>query len=247
MIYIYNKQEISKIKDACRLAASSLSFVAQHIQDGITTEEIDNICFKYVSSHGGKPATLGYKGYKHSCCVSVNDVVCHGIPSSQKIQNGDIVNIDIAVILDGFYGDNSMMVCVGDVSTLGKKIVNVCYEAMMAGIIECSPNKRLGDIGAAIQEHAEKHGFSVVEDYTGHGVGKEFHMEPKILHYGKRNVGKRLSPGMIFTIEPMINEGTKDIVEMDDGWTVKTKDGKLSAQWEHTILITENGYEILTL
>ncbi len=247
MIYIHNKNDIEYMKKACRLASTVLNYITPFVVKGITTEELDDACYQFIIDNEAKPATLGYKGYKHSSCISVNNIICHGIPNKYKLKDGDIVNIDVSVVLNGYYGDNSRMFCIGNVSDEAKNIVDVSYRAMMAGIAEALPNKRLGDVGAAIQDIAEQNGYSIVEEYAGHGIGKEFHMDPKVFHFGKRNMGKKLVPGMIFTIEPMINQGTKDTLELDDGWTVITKDGKLSSQWEHTILITENGNEILTL
>lgn len=232
---------------ACRLAAEVLEMIEPYVQAGITTFELDQICHDYITKvQHAIPAPLNYQGYPKSICTSINHVVCHGIPSQEQLKTGDIVNIDITVIKDGYFGDTSKMFIVGQASAEANAIVRTAQECLYLGIKTVKPGSRLGDIGAAIQKHAETHGFSVVREYCGHGIGTTFHEPPQVLHYGTPNTGEKLKPGMIFTIEPMINAGSYHTKLMSDGWTALTKDHKLSAQWEHTILVTENGHEILT-
>ena len=231
-----------------RLAASVLDFIAPFVKPGVTTDELDRRCHDYIVEHGAVPAPLGYKGFPRSICTSVEHVVCHGIPGPQVLEEGQIINIDITTILDGFHGDTSEMYFVGEVDERRKKLVDVTRRSMWLGIAEVGPTKRIGDIGAAIYEFAhDVHGYGVVEAFCGHGIGRVFHAPPQVSHVGKRGIGLRMKPGMTFTIEPMINEGTKDCDILDDDWTAVTRDGKLSAQTEHTILVTETGYEVLTM
>src|SRR3954464_7617928 len=243
---------IKGMRVAGRLASEVLDFLTPHIKPGITTREIDQLAAECMARQGTTSATLGYQPagyppYPASLCTSVNHVVCHGIPNEKPLKKGDIVNVDVTVIKDGWFGDTSRMFMVGEVSIAAKRLVNLTYEAMWHGIVRVKPGARLGDIGFAIQQFAEKNGFSVVREFCGHGIGRNFHEEPQVLHYGKPGTLERLEAGNIFTIEPMINAGRREIREMGDGWTIKTKDRSLSAQWEHTILVTETGYEVLTM
>ena len=249
-----NPEDLEKMRVASRLAAEVLDYIAPYVQPGVTTEELDRLCHDYmVNVQGTIPAPLNYTGggsrpYPKSICNSVNHVVCHGIPAPKKLKKGDILNIDITVIKDGWHGDTSRMFVVGgETSILAKRLVEVTFECMWLGIAQVRPGARLGDIGAAIQHHAERHGFSVVREYCGHGVGRKFHEDPQVLHYGKAGTGIELKPGMIFTIEPMINAGRAATSVLPDGWTVITKDRSLSAQWEHAVLVTHTGVEVLTV
>jgi len=239
--------EIEKMRTAGRLAADVLRMIAPHVQPGVTTGELDRICHDYiVNVQKAIPAPLNYKGFPRSICTSVNHQVCHGIPGDKQLKKGDIVNLDITVIKDGFHGDTSKMFFVGEPSIQARRLVEVTRECMLRGIEQVRPGAHLGDIGHAIQTHAEAHGFSVVREYCGHGIGREFHEDPQILHYGKPGTGLTLAPGMIFTVEPMINAGRREVKLLPDNWTVVTRDHSLSAQWEHTVLVTDTGYEILT-
>lgn len=240
--------EIEKIRIASKLAAEVLEMIEPHVKIGVTTDELNTICHDYiVNVQNAIPAPLNYRGFPKSICTSLNHQICHGIPGSKKLKNGDILNIDITVIKDGYHGDTSKMFFVGTPSILAKRLVNIAYECLCLGIDQVKPGNRIGDIGAAIQQHAEANHFSVVREYCGHGIGKCFHEDPNILHFGTPNTGEELKPGMVFTIEPMINAGKRHAKVLPDGWTVVTKDHSLSAQWEHTILVTESGHEILTL
>lgn len=248
-IEILNDQELIKMKAACKLAALMLSEVGKIVRPGISTEDIDQEIVRLAKLHKAINAPLGYHGYPKSVCTSVNEVVCHGIPSPKKIlKNGDIINIDVSPILNGFFGDTSKMFFIGQPSKKARELVDITEQCLWAGIREVAPDKRIGDIGAAIQGLAEGHGFSVVRDFVGHGIGKVFHHPTlQIPHYGKSNTGRRLIEGMIFTIEPMINEGDWQVEILADQWTAVTKDRKLSAQFEHTVLVTKTGVEVLTL
>lgn len=233
---------------AGRLAADVLDMIEPFVVPGVSTEELDQICHDYiVNVQNAIPAPLNYRGFPKSICTSVNHVVCHGIPGSKKLKNGDIVNVDITVIKDGFHGDTSKMFMVGEVPLRAKRLCRICQEALYLGIRCAVPGGYLGDIGHAIQKHSESNGYSVVQEFCGHGIGIAFHEDPQVLHYGKPETGLKLLPGMIFTIEPMINVGKRHVKILPDGWTAVTKDHSLSAQWEHMILITENGPEVLTL
>lgn len=248
MALIKTAQDIEKMRIAGQLAARIFNLMDEHVKAGITTEALDQLCHDFIVNElQAIPAALNYRGFPKSVCTSVNHQVCHGIPGPKKLKDGDIVNIDAAIIKDGYYADTSKMYCVGKPSILAKRLIDVTQECMYLGIKAVKPGTRLGDIGAIIQQHAEKNGFSVVREYCGHGLGTEFHEDPQILHYGKFGTGMALEAGMVFTIEPMINAGKRDIKLLPDEWTVVTKDHSLSAQWEHTILVTETGYEILTL
>lgn len=247
-IEIKNSEDIEKMRIVGDLAAKQLEMIEEHIQAGISTGELDRICHDYtVNVQNAIPAPLNYRGFPKSICTSVNHVVCHGIPSDDKIlKNGDIVNVDVTLIKDGYHGDTSKTFTVGKCGVLAERLAATCKETLYKGIQQVKPGNHLGDIGYATQVHAEKNRFSVVKEYCGHGIGKVFHDEPQILHYGKKGTGAEMLPGMIFTIEPMINAGKAAVKLLPDEWTVVTKDHKLTAQWEHTILVTETGYEILT-
>jgi methionyl aminopeptidase len=252
-ISIKDSADIELMRVAGRLAAEVLDFVTPYVKVGVTTAELDRVCHDYmVNVQGTIPAPLnyappGYRPYPKSVCTSVNHQVCHGIPNDRKLKNGDILNIDVTVIKDGFHGDSSRMYCVGEPSVAARRLCEVTYECMWMGIAQVRPGARLGDIGAAIQAHAERHGYSVVREFCGHGIGRRFHEEPQVLHYGRPGTLETLQAGMTFTIEPMINAGRRDIKDLPDGWTIVTKDHSLSAQWEHTVLCTAEGWEILTL
>jgi len=247
-VSIKTADEIAKMRVAGRLAAEVLDMIRPHVQPGITTGELDQVCHDYiVNVQQAIPAPLNYHGFPKSICTSVNHQVCHGIPGKRILKQGDIVNIDITVIKDGYHGDTSKMFLVGDVPPLAKRLSQISHECMWIGIEMVRPGARLGDIGYAIQDHAERNSFSVVREYCGHGIGRQFHEEPQVLHFGKLGTGLELEPGMIFTIEPMINAGKRQVKLMPDNWTVVTKDHSLSAQWEHTVLVTDNGHEVLTL
>jgi|TARA_B110000037_G_scaffold113392_1_gene130552 methionyl aminopeptidase len=252
-ITIKNSEDIKKMRVAGKLASEVLDFITPFIKPNITTGEIDKICHDYmVDNQKTIPAPLnyappGHSPYPKSVCTSVNHQICHGIPGPKSLKNGDIVNIDITVIKDGYHGDTSRMFYVGEPSIQAKRLCEITYQAMWLGINKVRPGAHLGDIGHVIQTYAESHGFSVVREFCGHGIGLVFHEEPQVLHYGQIGSGIKLKPGMIFTIEPMINAGKKDIKMLPDGWTVVTKDRSLSAQWEHTILVTETSFEVLTV
>lgn len=232
---------------AGRLAAEVLTMIRPHVQPGITTGELDRICHEYISNEQKAiPAPLNYKGFPKSICTSVNHQVCHGIPGDKKLKKGDIINIDITVIKDGYHGDTSKMFFVGEPSIQAGRLVKLSHECMVKGIEAVRAGARLGDIGHVIQQHAERHNLSVVREYCGHGIGREFHEEPQVLHYGRPGTGIELVPGMTITIEPMINAGRREVKLLPDNWTVVTRDHSLSAQWEHTVLVTNGGHEVLT-
>ena len=247
-IIIKTAVEIEKMRVAGKLAAEVLEMIEPFVVAGITTDELDKLCHDYiVDIQHAIPAPLNYHGFPKSICTSINHTVCHGIPCDKKLKSGDIVNIDITVIKDDYHGDTSKMFCVGEVSPYAKRLIKVTQESMFLGIEQVKAGASLGDIGHAIQQHAESNRYSVVRDFCGHGIGKKFHEEPQVLHYGKAGTGLTLEAGMIITIEPMINLGKHHVKVLADGWTAVTKDRSLSAQFEHTLLVTENGYEILTL
>lgn len=247
-ITIKTAAEIEKMRAAGRLAAEVLEIVEPHVQPGITTLELDEICHKYiVEVQNAIPAPLNYRGFPRSICTSINQVVCHGIPGEKRLKKGDIVNIDITIIKDGYHGDTSKMFTVGKASVLAQRLIGVTQKALWIGIEQAKPGQHLGDIGHAIQSFVESHNYSVVREYCGHGIGREFHEDPQVLHYGKPGAGLELQPGMCFTIEPMVNAGKQQVKLKPDGWTVVTRDHSLSAQYEHTLLITESGCEVLTL
>jgi methionyl aminopeptidase len=241
-------EEIEGMRVAGKLAAEVLAMLKEHVKPGVTTEELDRLAHDHiVNVQKAIPANVGYRGFPKTVCTSVNHVICHGIPTPTKaLKDGDIVNIDVTVIKDGWHGDTSRMYFVGTPSVLAKRLVDITHEAMMLGIQAVRPGATLGDVGAAIQKHAEAAGFSVVREYCGHGIGKVYHDEPQVLHYGRAGTGLELKKGMTFTVEPMINAGKPQTKQLPDGWTVVTKDHSLSAQWEHTIAVTDDGFEILT-
>jgi len=246
-ITLKTPEAIEKMRIAGQLAAEQLRMIAPHIQPGITTNELNQICHDYtINEQQATPAPLNYHGFPKSICTSVNNQICHGIPSAKKLKNGDIVNIDVTIIKDGYHGDTSKMFFVGKPSILAERLCRISRECMRLGVEMVKPGIHLGDIGHSIQKHAEANHFSVVREYCGHGIGKVFHEEPQVLHYGDAGTGVILEPGMTFTIEPMINAGKRHVRLMPDQWTVVTKDRSLSAQWEHTLLVTEDGYEVLT-
>ena len=246
-------EDIARMRVAGRLAGEVLDYITPHVRPGVTTGKLNNLCHDYmVRVQGSIPAPLhyappGYKPFSKSICTSVNHQVCHGVPGDRVLKGGDILNIDVTVIKDGYHGDCSRMFYLGEPSIQARRLVEITHECMWLGIAQVRPGAQLGDLGAAIQTHAERHGYSVVREFCGHGIGRKFHEDPQVLHYGKAGTGMRLEPGMIFTVEPMINAGKAAVRELADGWTIVTKDHSLSAQWEHTVLVTETGYEVLTL
>jgi len=247
-VTIKSPEEIEKMRVAGRLAGEVLDMIGEHVRPGVTTDELDRICHDYiVNVQQAIPAPLNYKGFPKSICTSVNHVVCHGIPNEKPLKDGDIINIDITVIKDGYHGDTSKMFHVGKTPEWADKLCRITQECLYKGIALVKPGARLGDIGEVIQKHAEKNGYSVVREYCGHGIGAVFHEEPQVVHYGRAGTGMELREGMTFTIEPMINQGRAETRLLGDGWTAITKDRKLSAQWEHTILVTADGYEVFTL
>ncbi|HZF23825.1 MAG TPA: type I methionyl aminopeptidase [Burkholderiales bacterium] len=252
-VTIKTPEEIEKMRVAGRLAAEVLDFITPYVRPNVTTDELDALCHDYmVNVQKTVPAPLnyappGYQPYPKSICTSVNHVVCHGVPGPKKLKAGDVINVDVTVIKAGFHGDTSRMFFVGEPSIQARRLSEITYECMWRGINAVKPGAFLGDIGYLIQSHAEEHGFSVVREFCGHGIGRKFHEEPQVLHYGRAGTGLKLQPGMIFTVEPMINAGKPAIRQLADGWTVVTKDHSLSAQWEHTVLVTDSGFEVLTL
>lgn len=245
-ITLHGPECFEPMRKAGQLAAQALNYIEPFVKAGVTTAELDQLCHDFIVSHNAVPAPLGYRGYPKSICTSVNHVVCHGIPGPKKLANGDIINIDVTVILDGWYGDTSRMYAIGNPGIRAGKLIDTTYEAMMRGIEATKPGATLGDIGHVIQTFAESRGFSVVRDFCGHGIGRVFHGAPNVLHYGKPGTGLVLKEGMFFTIEPMINAGKPAVKILDDLWTAVTRDRSLSAQFEHTIAVTANGYEIFT-
>ena len=241
------RESFEKTKKAGEIAAGALDEVAKIIKPGIQTDEIDKLCYDYINDNGAYSAPLFYRGFPKSCCTSTNHIVCHGIPSDKILIDGDIVNVDVTALKDGWHGDTSRTYEIGEVSVKAKKLVKTTFDAMMKAIKIIKEDVFLGDIGATIQNHVEAEGFSVVQDFCGHGIGRHFHQEPNVLHYGKKGTGERIKAGMIFTIEPMINFGKYETRTLNDGWTAVTKDKSLSAQFEHTIGVTKDGYEIFTL
>ena len=239
-------ESFKKTRLAGSIAAGALDEVSKMIKPGITTNEIDKVCYEFINDHGAYSAPLNYRGFPKSCCTSVNHVVCHGIPSEKVLRDGDIVNVDVTALKDGWHGDTSRMFEIGNVSVKAKKLIKTTYDSLMKAIKILKEDIFLGDIGSTIQKHVESNGCSVVQDFCGHGIGKSFHLEPNILHYGEKGTGEKLKAGMIFTIEPMINIGNYETKVLNDGWTAVTKDKSLSAQFEHTVGITKDGYEIFT-
>jgi methionyl aminopeptidase len=252
-ISIKNELDIEKMRVAGKLASEVLDFITPYVKPGITTEKLDALCYDYmVNVQKTIPAPLnyappGHTPYPKSICTSVNHQICHGVPGEKVLKNGDIVNLDITVIKDGYHGDTSRMFYVGEPSIQAKRLCEITYDCMWLGIAQVKAGATLGDVGHAIQVYAEKNGYSVVREFCGHGIGKKFHEDPQVLHYGRPGTGLKLQAGMIFTVEPMINAGKRDIKQLGDGWTIVTKDHSLSAQWEHTVLVTESGYEVLTV
>ena len=247
-IRIKTQQEIALMREAGRLASQVLAMIEPHVQPGVTTDDLDRRCYDYIiNEQQGIPANVGYRGFPKTICASVNHVVCHGIPGAKVLARGDIVNIDVTVIKDGYHGDTSRMYYAGEPSILAKRLVDVTFEAMWRGIRVVRPGSNLRDVGRTIQQFVESHRFSVVREYCGHGIGSVYHEDPQVLHYDDSKTNIPLVPGMIFTIEPMINAGARHVKLLGDGWTVVTKDKSLSAQWEHTVLVTETGFEVLTL
>lgn len=247
-VTIKSPEDQEKMRVAGRLAAEVLDMIGPHVQPGVTTEELDRICHDHiVNVQKAIPANVGYRGFPKTICSSVNHVVCHGIPNEKRLKNGDVLNIDVTVIKDGFHGDTSRMYTVGKVAPHAQRLNEICHEAMWRGIETVKPGSRLGDIGHAIQRFVEAENFSVVREYCGHGIGRIYHEDPQVLHYGEPGTGLELKPGMTFTVEPMVNAGKRHVRLLSDGWTVITKDHSLSAQWEHTVLVTGKGFEVLTL
>ena len=246
-IHLKSDSDLTQMRVAGDLTRQVLDMIGPHIQPGVTTLELDQICHSFiVDTLNAIPAPLNYRGFPKSICTSVNHVICHGIPGGKRLKNGDIINVDITVIKDGFHGDASRMFAVGQASVLGRRLIKTCQECLEKGIATVRPGSHLGDIGAVIQKHAEAAGFSVVREYCGHGIGRGFHEDPQVLHYGSPGTREILHEGMTFTIEPMVNAGKRHVKLLGDGWTVVTKDRSASAQWEHTLLVTPHGYEVLT-
>jgi len=247
-VKIKDQEQQDKMRVAGRLAADVLDMIGDYVKAGVTTQELDRICHEYITgTQDAVPAPLNYRGFPKSICTSVNHVVCHGIPGEKRLKSGDALNIDITVIKDGFHGDTSRMFFVGKPNIQAKRLSDIAFESMWLGIHELSPGKHLGNVGAAIQRNVEKNRFSIVREYCGHGIGQQFHEDPQVLHYGKPGTGMQLKEGMTLTVEPMVNAGKPNVKLLPDGWTVVTKDHSLSAQWEHTVLITRDGFEVLTL
>ena len=245
-IKLYDEAGFEGMRKAGRLAAEILDALVPHVVPGVTTGELDDMVRRMTLDGGGVPATLGYRGYTHSCCISLNTIICHGIPGDQKIREGDILNIDVTPLVDGWHGDSSRMYIAGEASIKARRLIDVTYECLMLGIEQAKPGNHLGDIGHAIQSHAEKHRYGVVRDFCGHGLGRVFHDSPEVIHVGRPGTGPELRPGMFFTIEPMINIGKPGVKMLEDGWTAVTRDRTLSAQFEHSIGITQTGCEIFT-
>ena len=248
MISIKSKREIERMRETCNLARSVLEYIEPHVKPGVSTLELNEMCYEYITEHGAYPSPLNYHGFPKSVCTSLNEVICHGIPNAKDVlKDGDILNIDVTTKLNKFHGDTNKTFLIGNVDEEVKRLVDVTYQCMVEGIKAVRPGGHIGDIGAVIQEMAHGHGYSVVEEYCGHGIGREFHEEPQVVHVGKRGTGPEIKPGMTFTIEPMINMGDRHCRVLKDNWTVVTRDGKPSAQFEHTLLVTEDGHEVLTI
>ena len=245
-IVIHTPADFAGMRDAGRLAAETLDMITAHVRPGQSTAELDRLCHDYMVERGGVPATLGYRGYQHSSCTSINHVVCHGIPGDRRLMDGDVLNVDVTVVLNGWHGDTSRMYVAGQASTKAMKLIDVTYQALMRGVAAVKPGATLGDVGHAIQSFVEAHRFSVVRDFCGHGIGRKFHEAPNVLHFGRAGEGPRLRPGMFFTIEPMVNAGRPEVKILEDGWTAVTRDRSLSAQFEHMVGVTETGVEVFT-
>jgi methionyl aminopeptidase len=247
-VHLKSRAELDAMRAAGRLASECLAWILGQVETGMTTQDIDDLQVQFVGKHGVRAAPLGYRGFPRSICTSVNEVICHGIPTSKRVlREGDIIGVDVTLIVEGFHGDNAATIPVGEISPEAMRLLETTLEASRRGIEAVSPQARLGDVGHAIQSYAEARGFSVVRDFVGHGIGREFHAEPQVAHYGRAGRGLRLRPGMTFTVEPMINEGSYELDILDDGWTAVTLDGRLSAQYEHTVAVTEDGVEVLTV
>jgi len=247
-VTIKNEEQRDKMRAAGRLAADVLDMIGDYVKPGVTTDELDRVCHDYITGvQGAVPAPLNYRGFPKSICTSVNHVVCHGIPGDKRLKAGDALNIDVTVIKDGFHCDTSRMFFAGKPNIQAQRLSDIAFESMWLGIRELAPGKHLGDVGAAVQKHVEKNRFSIVREYCGHGIGQVFHEDPQVLHYGKAGTGMQLREGMTLTVEPMVNAGKANVKLLPDGWTVVTKDHSLSAQWEHTVLITKDSFEVLTL
>ncbi|HUB10377.1 MAG TPA: type I methionyl aminopeptidase [Acetobacteraceae bacterium] len=246
-ITIHAPEDFAGMRVAGQLAAETLDMIAAHVRPGVTTAALDRLCHEFIIAHGAVPAPLNYRGYPKSICTSINHVVCHGIPGERKLEPGDVLNIDVTVILDGWHGDSSRMYCAGPPSTRARNLIDVTYDALMRGVRAVKPGVTLGDVGHAIQTFVESHRFSVVRDFCGHGIGRHFHEPPNVLHFGRPGEGPVLRPGMFFTIEPMVNAGRPEVKVLDDGWTAVTRDRSLSAQFEHMVGVTETGVEVFTL
>ena len=246
-IVIYKPEDFTPMRAAGRLAAETLDMIAEHVKPGVTTERLNELCHDFITAHGAVPSPLNYRGFPKSICTSINHVVCHGIPGDKKLLDGDILNIDVTVTLDGWSGDSSRMYVAGSANTRARRLIEVTYEALMRGIAAVKPGATFGDIGFAIQQYVEAQRFTVVRDFCGHGIGQRFHEPPNVLHFGRRGDGAVLKPGMFFTIEPMVNAGKPDVKVLDDGWTAVTRDRSLSAQFEHMVAVTETGAEIFTV
>ncbi len=246
-IRIHNEKDLAEMRRACKLAADTLDMIGNHVEPGVTTEKLNTLCHEYMLDNGSTPATLGYRGFPKSCCISINHVVCHGIPSTKRLKENDILNIDVTCILDGWFGDSSRMYVAGQATKKASRLIRVTHDALMRGISVVKPGNTFGDIGEAIQQYVESKKMSVVRDFCGHGVGTTFHSAPNVLHFGKKNTGAVLQTGMFFTIEPMVNLGRPETKILADNWTAVTKDKSLSAQFEHTVAVTTEGVEVLTL
>ena len=246
-ITLYAPADFAPMRDAGRLAALTLDMITPHVRPGVTTSELDRLCHEFITGHGAIPAPLNYRGFPKSICTSINHVVCHGIPGDRRLEDGDILNIDVTVILNGWHGDTSRMYAAGTANTRARRLMDVTYEALRRGIAAIRPGATLGDVGHAIQTYVESQRCSVVRDFCGHGIGRQFHEAPNVLHYGRRGEGPVLRPGMFFTVEPMVNAGRPEVKVLDDGWTAVTRDRSLSAQFEHMVGVTEDGVEIFTL
>jgi len=246
-ITLHGAEDFGVMRAAGQLAAATLDMIVPHVRPGVTTGELDRLCHEFIVAHGAVPATLGYRGYKHSSCTSVNHVVCHGIPGERRLLDGDVLNIDVTVILDGWHGDTSRMFVAGTPSVRAQRLMDVTYEALMRGVGAVRPGATLGDVGHVIQAYVESQRFSVVRDFCGHGIGRKFHEAPNVLHFGRPGEGPALRPGMFFTVEPMVNAGRPEVKVLDDGWTAVTRDRSLSAQFEHMVGVTAGGCEVFTL
>lgn len=238
---------LARMREASAIVAAALEMIAAHVRPGVTTAALDRLCHDFIVAHGGVPACVGYQGYRHASCISVNQVVCHGVPGDKALRDGDLLNIDLVAAVDGWHGDSSAMFIAGRPTVAGERLARLTQQALYLGMLAVKPGARIGDIGAAIQRHAQAHGLSVVRDYGGHGIGRQMHEAPEVLHYRTGSPGVTLLPGMTFTIEPMLNAGSHHCRTLADGWTVVTRDRSLSAQWEHTVLVTDHGAEPLTL